>query len=298
MMSAVIKETSQLSVAPGAHTLAVDANASTAESVPLLSLRNICKRFPGVRALHNAQLDLWPGEVHALFGENGAGKSTLINVIAGVYTPEEGELRLDGKAIRPTCVQDARAAGIAAMFQEFSLAPHLTVAENILLGSEPNTSGFINRRQARRIAREALDRYGFNLNLDQTVSELSRAQQQMIEMAKAMLIEPRVLILDEPTASLSEKETEALFQTIKELKKKGVAIVYITHRMREINAIADRITIMRDGEYVASLLTKDAHEDQLVELMTGRKQGDCVFQTKVATDSRRSLPPIPRESCH
>ncbi|NWL47397.1 sugar ABC transporter ATP-binding protein [Pseudomonas hunanensis] len=245
---------------------------------PLLRMRNIGKSFPGVRALHDAQLDLWPGEVHVLFGENGAGKSTLINVIAGVLTPDQGEMHLAGEALRLSSVQHARRHGIAAMFQEFSLAPHLSVAQNLVLGSEPGRFGLINARRARRIAEQALSRHGFNLPLDEEVGNLGRAEQQMVEMAKAMLTEPRILILDEPTASLSEKETEALFDTVRQLKARGVAIVYITHRMREIQAIADRITIMRDGSYIDSLVAAEASEAQLIELMTGRKHGDLYPQ--------------------
>jgi ribose transport system ATP-binding protein len=266
-----------------AHSTAAQVSSHSAASAtayavadapaPLLSLRGIGKSFPGVRALNNAQLDLWPGEVHVLFGENGAGKSTLINIIAGVYSLEEGQMLLAGQSLNLSSVQDARRHGIAAMFQEFSLAPHLSVAHNLVLGSEPRVGLLINPRKARQTAREALDKHGFKLDLDQPVGELSRAEQQMVEMAKAMLISPRILILDEPTASLSEKETAALFATIASLKASGVAIIYITHRMREIQAIADRITVMRDGSFIASLLASEASEKQLIELMTGRQQG-------------------------
>lgn len=258
----------------GAMEASVADPATPAAGEPLLKMRRIGKSFPGVRALDNARLDLWPGEVHVLFGENGAGKSTLINVIAGVLVPDEGELMLLGQPLRLTSVQDARRHGIGAMFQEFSLAPHLTVAQNLVLGNEPSRFGFINSREAHRIAEQALSRYGFELPLDALVGELGRAEQQMVEMAKAMLTEPRILILDEPTASLSEKETEALFETVRQLKSRGVAIVYITHRMREIQAIADRITVMRDGSYIDCLTAAEASEHQLIELMTGRKHGD------------------------
>jgi len=249
---------------------------------PLLCLRGMSKHFPGVRALHQAQLDLWPGEIHVLFGENGAGKSTLINVIAGVYPPDAGQMHVNGVALRLRSVHDARRQGIAAMFQEFSLAPHLSVAENLLLGNEPRLfsawgSSLINHRQMHRLARQALDAHGFELDLHAPVGSLSRAEQQMVEMAKAMLAQPKILILDEPTASLSERETRALFHTLGRLKASGVAIVYITHRMCEIREIADRITVMRDGNFVACLKVEKAagvDESQLIELMTGRKVGD------------------------
>jgi len=251
---------------------------ATTKQPPLLSLRGIDKYFSGVRALFQAQLDLWPGEVHVLFGENGAGKSTLINLIAGVYPPDAGQMRLNGAPLRLRSVQDARRQGIAAMFQEFSLAPQLTVAQNLLLGNEPCLegafSGVINHRQMRRLARQALDAHGFDLNLDSLVASLGRAEQQMVEMAKAMLAQPKILILDEPTASLSEREAEALFRTLIDLKARGVAIVYITHRLREIRAIGDRITVMRDGSFIACLQSHEADEQRLIELMTGRKVGD------------------------
>ncbi len=252
---------------------ASEVREASAQPAALLSLRGIGKRFPGVRALHQAQLDLFPGEVHVLFGENGAGKSTLINIIAGALVPDEGQMTLEGGPLSLRSVQDARAQGIAAMFQEFSLAPDLSVAHNLVLGSEPTRGGFIRGADARRWAADALTRYGFELDLDAQVASLSRAQQQMVEMAKALAGEPKILILDEPTASLSERETQALFRTIEQLKLSGVAIVYITHRMREIRAIADRITVMRDGSYIASLAAAEASEEQLVELMTGRKSG-------------------------
>lgn len=241
---------------------------------PLLSMQGIGKSFPGVRALHEARLELFKGEVHVLFGENGAGKSTLINIIAGALQPDVGEMVLNGQSLQLRSVQDARSKGIAAMFQEFSLAPDLTVEENLVLGSEPVRGLFIQTGKARARAALALQRYGFELDLNAQVSSLSRAEQQMVEMAKALHGSPQILILDEPTASLSERETEALFATIATLKQSGVAIVYITHRMREIRQIADRITVMRDGSFIASLPAAQASEEQLIELMTGRKGND------------------------
>lgn len=261
-------------------TCASPAQPASAQAPALLSLRGIGKRFPGVRALHQAQLDLYPGEVHVLFGENGAGKSTLINIIAGALVPDEGQMSLDGRPLILRSVQDARAQGIAAMFQEFSLAPDLSVAQNLVLGNEPALGSFIRGADARRLASNALARYGFELDLDAQVANLSRAQQQMVEMAKALAGEPKILILDEPTASLSERETQALFRTIEQLKRSGVAIVYITHRMREIRAIADRITVMRDGSYIASLAAGQVSEEQLIELMTGRKSGALYPQVR------------------
>lgn len=254
-------------------------NQTNSEAAPsaekaLLTLVDIEKSFGAVRALRGAALDLRPGEVHVLFGENGAGKSTLINIIAGVLTQDAGDMTLDGAPVSFRNVQDARRHGIAAMFQEFSLAPALTVEQNLLLGNEPGRGGVINGRSSRRMASEALQRYGFKIDLDAVTGELSRAEQQMVEMAKVMLISPRILILDEPTASLSERETEVLLNTVRRLRSDGVAIIYITHRMRELDQIADRITIMRDGRYITSVQSGSVTHDQLIELMTGRQVGE------------------------
>lgn len=241
----------------------------------LLELKGVTKSFPGVRALNKADFSLKAGEVHALFGENGAGKSTLINIISGVLQPDVGTLSLTGEELQFKNVQEARAHGISAMFQEFSLAPDLTVSENLLLGSEPRAFGmFIRRRAAKKTAAEALLRLGFRLDPNEITGHLGRAEQQLVEMAKALLTHPRILILDEPTASLSERETETLFQTIRELKSRGTAIIYITHRVREIWEIADRITVMRDGTHVGTVKVAQTNEDQLIEMMTGRKVDD------------------------
>ncbi len=241
---------------------------------PVLTLTGIGKSFPGVRALDGAELELRAGEVHVLFGENGAGKSTLINIISGVFSQDEGQMMLNGKPCQFRNVHEARAAGIGAMFQEFSLAPHLTVEENIVLGNEPARGGVLRPRETRALVDEVLERCSFALDPRREVSTLNRAEQQMVEMAKVLLVEPKILILDEPTASLSEAETQTLFALVDELRAKGVAIIYITHRMREINQIADRITVMRDGRHVATLDADLADHDRLVELMTGRKVGN------------------------
>ncbi len=240
----------------------------------LLTLTGIEKSFGAVRALRGAALELRRGEVHVLFGENGAGKSTLINIIAGVFQPDAGEITLDGTPVVFRNVHEARRRGVAVMFQEFSLAPALTVEQNLLLGNEPGRLGVIRRRESRRRAAEALERYGFAIDLDTVTGELSRAEQQMVEMAKVTLFSPRILILDEPTASLSERETEVLLDTVRRLKAEGVAIVYITHRMRELDQIADRVTIMRDGRYIDCVDAAAVTHDDLIELMTGRQVGD------------------------
>ncbi|TPN85653.1 sugar ABC transporter ATP-binding protein [Mesorhizobium sp. CU2] len=239
-------------------------------AMPLLAVTGISKRFGVVQALDTMNFDLKRGEVHVIFGENGAGKSTLINVIAGAIQPDQGSLAIDGKDVRFRDVQDARRHGVAAMFQEFSLAPHLSVEENIFLGAEPNNRGFLKIAERRARVRDALTRFGFSIEPKAMVARLSRAEQQMVEMTKALLTDPQVLILDEPTASLSQKETESMFGLVRQLCAQGVGIIYITHRMKEIEAIGDRVTIMRDGRFVKTVDVATTTQRSLVELMTGR----------------------------
>ncbi|SOD96246.1 monosaccharide ABC transporter ATP-binding protein, CUT2 family [Caenispirillum bisanense] len=243
----------------------------TASAAPVLSLRGIVKCFPGVRALDGVSLDVRPGEVHVLLGENGAGKSTLINVIAGTFAADAGDYLIDGMPAGALTPQRARALGICPVFQEFSLAPNLTVEDNLFLGREPRRLGFLDRRAMRAEARRIIADLGFDLDPARTVATLSRAHQQMAEIAKALLAEPRVLILDEPTASLTESETEKLFGLIERLRAEGVAIIYVSHRMPEIRRLGDRITVLRDGRHVRTLPMAGVTEEALVELMTGRK---------------------------
>jgi ribose transport system ATP-binding protein len=238
---------------------------------PILVLRDITKRFQGVTALRQVDFDLRAGEVHVLFGENGAGKSTLINIIAGTFAPDEGVYRLSGEDMRQLTPHRARLARISAVFQEFSLAPNLTVLENIFLGREIRRGGLLDHAAMRRRAGGLIQDLGFDLDPDRAVGTLSRAHQQMVEIAKALLAEPRILILDEPTASLTEREAARLFDLVAALKGRGVGIIYVSHRMREIKALADRITVLRDGQLVRSLNASGVSEADLVELMTGRK---------------------------
>ena len=236
---------------------------------PLLQLEGLTKRFPGVLALDQVDFELRPGEVHVLFGENGAGKSTLISIIAGALRPDGGEMRFRGQPIQLTSVHHARSLGISAVFQEFSLVPQLTVEQNLFLGAETTAFGLLNKADLHNKASEILKRLGFALQPKQTVAFLSRAEQQMVEIAKAFRAELSILILDEPTASLTDRETEQLFKLINQVKAQGVGIVYITHRMSEIRRIADRITVLRDGRYVSTVGAQTA-ENELVRLMTGR----------------------------
>lgn len=236
----------------------------------LLSMRDVSKAFGSVRALTSMQFDLKAGEVHVLFGENGAGKSTLTNIIAGAVSRNSGEVLLFGEPVSFRDVHEARRRGVAAMFQEFSLAHTLTVEENLFLGAEPTVGPFLRLRERRRRAKQILDEFGFDIDPRKTIGELSRAQQQMVELTKAVLANPKVLILDEPTASFSERETEVLFDLVRRLKSEGVGIVYVTHRLAEIRAIGDRITVMRDGQFIG-VVGADIGHTELVEMMTGRR---------------------------
>ena len=247
------------------------AGHSRTSIAPLLSLRGVTKRFTGVLALDGVDFDVRAGELHVLFGENGAGKSTLINVIAGTFSPDEGEFHYRGEEIRQLTPHRARAIGISPVFQEFSLVPSLTVEDNLFLGREMSAGGVLRAGRMRRAARKLIAELGFGLDPNKRVDDLSRAHQQMTEIAKALLGDVKLLILDEPTASLTERETGRLFELIAKLKSEGVGIIYVSHRMREIRALADRITVLRDGRLVKTLDAEGVADGELVELMTGRK---------------------------
>ena len=239
----------------------------------LLELTGISKRFPGVLALDNVDFDLRHGEVHVLFGENGAGKSTLINVIAGTFSPDQGRFLYQGRERRHLTPHQARVMGISPVFQEFSLVPEMTVGENLFLGRERARFSFLNKRAMSSKAREVIAELGFNLDPARKVGTLSRAHQQMVEIAKALLTDVRLLILDEPTASLTEAETIKLFALIDRLRAQGVGIIYVSHRMGEIKQIADRISVLRDGRKIATVMADAISDTELVELMAGRKIG-------------------------
>jgi ribose transport system ATP-binding protein len=247
-----------------------ERSGSGGGAAPLLETVGLSKQYPGVLALDRVDFDLRPGEVHILFGENGAGKSTLISILAGVQPATAGEVRFRGRRIALESVHEARALGISAVFQDFSLVPQMTVEENLFLGAEMVRGGLLDRRALRTRAGEIIARLGFPLRPEQRVEHLSRAEQQMVEIAKAFRAQLSVLILDEPTASLTDRETERLFALIDQIKAEGVGVIYITHRMQEIRRIGDRITVLRDGRYVATLDAKTAGDDELVRLMTGR----------------------------
>lgn len=237
---------------------------------PLLQTTGLSKQYPGVCALDGVDFELLAGEVHVLFGENGAGKSTLISLLAGANQPSHGSIHMRGQPVAFSGVHDARAHGISAVFQEFSLIPTLSVAQNLCLGEEPTRLGLIDKAGLAARAKTLLLDLGFDINPTALVAGLSRAEHQMVEIAKGLRGNVSVLILDEPTASLTDRETESLFLLIRHLKDSGVGIVYISHRMQEISRIADRITVLRDGKKVCTVAAKDTAPDQLITLMSGR----------------------------
>lgn len=240
---------------------------------PLVEMQQVTRTFPGVTALDGVNFSLLPGEVHVLFGENGAGKSTLISILSGVYPQTSGSVKVGGRDVAFSSVADAKKSGVSAVFQEFSLVPTLSVAKNIFLGDEPMIGPFIDRRRMERDARKLFEDLGFNIDVRAPVVSLSRAEQQMTEIAKAIHSNARVLILDEPTASLTERETETLFRIIKEAKARGVGVIYISHRIQEFSVIADRITVLRDGKLIGTVAMGDTTAEKLVEMMTGRAIG-------------------------
>lgn len=235
-----------------------------------LEMKNIHKKFPGVYALKNADLRVEKGEVHALLGENGAGKSTLIKVLGGIYQPDEGEIYIDGQKVRMNNVRDAQANGISIIHQELLLVPQMTVADNMFLDAAPQKYGYINRKQSKRDAQKALDAMGVQIDAGALVATLSVAQQQIVEIVKAVRLQSKIIVMDEPTSSLSDTEIQMLFEIVENLKKNGTAIIFISHKLEELFAITDRITIMRDGEVVKTVETKKTGNEELIALMVGR----------------------------
>ena len=238
----------------------------------LLELTKITMEFPGTKALDMVNFTLRKGEVHVLFGENGAGKSTLVSIIAGVYSATSGKILHQGDRVNFHSVHDAKELGIETVFQEFSLVPQLTVAQNLFLGCEETKRGILSKRKMRQEAKDMLKKLDFDISVDKKVDYLTRAEQQMVEITKVFNSKLSVLILDEPTASLTNKETTKLFNLIEKARNRGVGIIYISHRINEIKRIANRVTVLRDGKYVDTLDASklDIDENHLVELMTGK----------------------------
>ncbi|MEO1987312.1 MAG: sugar ABC transporter ATP-binding protein [Martelella sp.] len=243
---------------------------TTADEDTVLQIRDVSKVFGVVTALDNMKLDVRPGRVHTLLGENGAGKSTLMKILAGVYQSTSGHIRLEGADYQPKDPQDAAARGLAIVFQELSLCNNLTVAENVLATREPTVAGFINDRALVARARALVADLGLPIDVTDKVGDLSIAQRQLVEIAKGLSVDAKVLVLDEPTSSLSDSEAELLFAIIERLKASGVAVIYISHRMEEIMRLSDDITVIRDGCYVTTRARDDVTIDELIALMVGR----------------------------
>ncbi len=237
----------------------------------LLEMKNICKSFPGVKALQKVDFQLKAGEIHALLGENGAGKSTLIKVLGGIYIPEEGQIYIDGKEVAITGVNAARDNGISIIHQELVLVPHMTVAENIFLGREPAGKFGVDFGKMTRDAQKMLDQFDLGIKSDSLIADLSIAQQQMVEIVKAISFNCRILVMDEPTSSISDREVTALFEIMRGLAKSGVGIIYISHKMSELNEVCDRVTVLRDGTYVGTREVATTPKDDLIAMMVGRE---------------------------
>lgn len=266
----------------------------------LLEIRNLTKVFPGVTAVDHVSFDIRPGEVHVLMGENGAGKSTLVKMIAGIHGIDDGDMVLSGEVYRPQSVLDAQRHGINMVHQELSMMPNRTVAQNIFVGREPVKGKLLKQVDLRKMNEDSqalLDRLGVKVNAQTRTKDLSIALQQMVEVAKAISTDNKILILDEPTSSLTTPEIKALFEIVRRLKEDGLGIVYISHRMNEIFEIGDRITIMRDGKYVGTRRVKETSIDEIINMMIGRKlvqlfdrtwnkPGEILLETKELTGLR------------
>ncbi|MBD2070237.1 sugar ABC transporter ATP-binding protein [Leptolyngbya sp. FACHB-671] len=264
------------------------SNVVSAPTQPVLQMRGISKSFHGVYALRDVSLTIFPGEIHALMGENGAGKSTLMKILAGAYTADTGEVQINGETVRIADPNDARKAGITLIYQELNVAPNLTVTENIFMGHERTKAAtFLQRDQMRQEAAALLKSLGAGFGEDALVSTLSIAEQQQIEIARALKDKSRILVMDEPTAALSDRETEQLFRLIGQLRDDGIAIIYISHRMAEVYRLADRVSVLRDGEYVGTLEKSEISSERLVQMMVGRALGDF-YEHKSHSSSRTS----------
>jgi ribose transport system ATP-binding protein len=237
---------------------------------PILSMQGVSKGFPGVQALEDVNLEVSAGEVLVLVGENGAGKSSLMKILSGIYKKDSGKILLDDKEIEITSPLHAQQLGITIIHQEMNLMPDLTVAQNIFIGREPSKLGILSEGELNKKATEFLNRIGINLNAKTIVGTLSIAQRQMVEIAKALSYNARVLIMDEPTSALTDSEVETLTGLIEQLKSEGTAIIYISHRMEELKRLADRVSVLRDGKHIGTLTKKEINVPKIIEMMVGR----------------------------
>ena len=250
----------------------------------LLEMKGISKSFPGVKALQDVNYQLKSGEIHALLGENGAGKSTLIKVLGGIYHPEEGSFFIDGKEVAITDVNSARDNGISIIHQELVLVPRMTVAENIFLGREPRGKLGVDKGKMIRDAQKMLDNFNVGIAADMEIADLTIAKQQMVEIVKAISFNCRILVMDEPTSSIADKEVQALFGIMHDLTQRGVGIIYISHKMSEIFEICDRVTVLRDGTYIDTRVVAETTRDELVSLMVGRELDQYYVRDHVDSD--------------
>ena len=247
------------------------ADRTKERPVALLEMREIDKSFPGVQALNGVDLDLYSGEVLALLGENGAGKSTLIKILGGAHAPTAGNVLVGGREVDLSTPHASQAAGIGIIYQEFNLVPHLSARENIFLGQESGRGGFIDTGEERRKASDLFRRLGTPIDPEQRCSDMTVAQQQVVEIAKALSQDARILVMDEPSATLTPQEVERLLNIVRELRTQGLGIIYISHRLEEVYEISDRIMVLRDGGHVATRPTGELGREALIELMVGRK---------------------------
>jgi len=266
------------------------------EEKVLLKMKNIHKAFPGVYALNAVDFELRAGEVHALLGENGAGKSTLIKVLGGIYAADKGEIYIEGNKVEIKDVVTAQKCGISIIHQELVLVPYMTVGENIFLGREPMKGKFVDRAKLHKEAQKLLDAYDMDIDARTLVGKLPIAKQQMVEIVKAISYQSKILVMDEPTSSISDKEVHFLFNTMRTLTAKGVGIIYISHKMSELEEICDRVTVMRDGKYIATEVVGQTSKERLISMMVGRdlknyytrdyvsKEGEVVLRCENISD--------------
>ena len=242
-------------------------------STALLEMKEISKEFPGVKALDNVSIRVNQSEILALLGENGAGKSTLMKVLAGVHQPNNGKIYINGNQVTIQGPKHSQNLGISIIYQEFNLIPHMSVAENIFIGREPRkTKGILDRKQIKQETRKWLDRVGLNkVSPDTLIANLSVAEQQLVEIAKTLSFNSKIIIMDEPTAALNDEETNKLLTIMKELKQQGMGVIFITHRLEEVLVVADSIAVLRDGKYIGNALVKDVTKDDMVTMMVGRE---------------------------
>ena len=238
---------------------------------PLLSMSGVAKSYPGVQALQNVSLTLEGGQVLALLGENGAGKSTLLKILSGAETPDAGRIEIDGSPVAIHSPQHAQELGIVTIYQEFNLIPSLSIAENVLLGAEPLRFGFVDWTAMRARAREIIAQVGLELDPNRLVADLSVAEQQMVEIARALSMDSRVIIMDEPTSALSETETERLFEIVQGVKARGIGVIFVTHRLEEVMRISDAATVLRDGQLVGNAAIADLSVEKIIDMMVGRE---------------------------